>query len=318
MASVFFSYSHKDEELRDRLEVALATLRRQGLIETWHDRMLRAGDEFDPGIRQELERADIILLLVSPDFIASSYCYDVEMTRALERHQTGEARVIPVILRACDWHPTPFGKLMAAPRDGKPIRSWPDLDEAFLDVAKKIRDALPKASAAPARAAAIKGPGHSLPPVGAGPRSSNLRISKTFTDADHDRFLDEAFGFMAKFFEGSLTELKARNPEIDTAFKRIDANRFTSVIYRNGKAVSRCKIMLGGMLGRGISYSSNDQASDNSCNESLSVETDPQGMFLSPMMGMSHFGGDREKRHLTFEGAAEYYWDALMRNLQRG
>lgn len=318
MASVFFSYSHKDEELRDRLEVALATLRRQGLIETWHDRMLRAGDEFDPGIRQELEGADIILLLVSPDFIASSYCYDVEMTRALERHQAGEARVIPVILRACDWHPTPFGKLMAAPRDGKPIHSWPDLDEAFLDVAKKIRDALPKTAAAPARAAPIVA-SHSIPQASPGPRSSNLRVSKTFTDADHDRFLDEAFGFMVKFFEGSLSELKARNPEIDTAFKRIDANRFTAVIYRNGKAVSRCKIMLGGMLGRGISYSSNDQADDNSCNDSLAVETDAQGMFLKPIMGMSHFGGGgREKQHLTFEGAAEYYWDALIRHLQRG
>jgi hypothetical protein len=316
MASVFFSYSHKDEELRDRLEVALATLKRQGLIETWHDRMLRAGDEFDPGIRQELERADIILLLVSPDFIASGYCYDVEMTRALERHHAGEARVIPVILRACDWHPTPFGKLIAAPRDGKAIRSWPDLDEAFLDVAKKIREALPKAAVAPARAAPMVA-SHSIPQASPGPRSSNLRISKAFTDADRDRFLDEAFGFMAKFFEGSLSELKARNSEIDTAFKRIDANRFTAVIYRNGKSVSRCKIMLGGMLGRGISYSSNDQADDNSCNDSLAVETDAQGMFLHPIMGMSHFGGGREKQHLTFEGAAEYYWDALVRNLQR-
>lgn len=293
MASVFFSYSHKDEELRDRLEVALATLKHQGLIETWHDRMLRVGDEFDPGIRQELERADIILLLVSPDFIASPYCYDVEMTRALERHHAGEARVIPVILRVCDWHPTPFGKLIAAPRDGKAIRSWPDLDEAFLDVAKKIREALPKAVAAPARATLMM-ESHSIPLANPGPRSSNLRISKTFTDADHDRFLDEAFGFMAKFFEGSLSELKARNPEIDTAFKRIDANRFTAVIYRNGKAVTRCKIMLGGMLGRGISYSSNDQADDNSCNDSLAVETDAQGMFLNPIMGMSQFGGGRE------------------------
>ncbi|WP_376987275.1 toll/interleukin-1 receptor domain-containing protein [Bosea sp. R86505] len=315
MASVFFSYSHKDEELRDRLEVALATLKRQGLIDTWHDRMLRAGDEFDPGIREELERADIILLLVSPDFIASNYCYDIEMARALERHGAGEARVIPVILRACDWHPTPFGKLIAAPRDGKPIRSWPDLDEAFLDVAKKIREALPKAAGAAVRAAPMV-ESHFIPLASPGPRSSNLRISKTFTDADQDRFLDEAFGFMAKFFEGSLSELKARNSEIDTAFKRIDANRFTAVIYRNGKAVSRCKIVLGGMLGRGISYSSNDQADDNSCNDSLAVETDAQGMFLKPIMGMSRFGGS-EKQHLTFEGAAEYYWDALIGHLQR-
>ncbi|WP_441480765.1 hypothetical protein [Bosea sp. 2KB_26] len=160
-------------------------------------------------------------------------------------------------------------------------------------MAKKIRDALPKAAVAPARASPMVA-SHSIPLAGPRPRSSNLRISKAFTEADQDRFLDEAFHFMAKFFEGSLSELKARNPEIDTTFKRIDANRFTAVIYRNGKAVSRCKIVLGGMLGRGISYSSNDQANDNRCNDSLAVETDAQGMFLKPIMGMSHFGGEPE------------------------
>lgn len=108
------------------------------------------------------------MLLVSPDFIPSSYCYDVEMTRVLERHHAGEARVIPVILRACDWLPTPFGKLMAAPRDGKPVHSWPDLDEAFLDVVKKIWGTLLKAVPSPARAA-ITETAHSIPLASPGP-----------------------------------------------------------------------------------------------------------------------------------------------------
>lgn len=144
MATIFFSYCHTDEALRDRLETSLHALKRQGLIDTWHDRRIIVGEDFDGEVRHELERADVILLLISPDFIASDYCYDVEMKRALERHADREARVIPVILRACDWRPLPFGKLLAAPRDGKPIRSWPDIDEAFLDVARKIRAALPR------------------------------------------------------------------------------------------------------------------------------------------------------------------------------
>ncbi|WP_236961026.1 toll/interleukin-1 receptor domain-containing protein [Methylobacterium durans] len=143
MATVFFSYSHRDEDLRDRLEVHLTMLKRQGAIEAWHDRRLIAGDEFGGGIHRELERADVILLLVSPDFLASDYCYDIEMRRALERHGEGSARVIPVILHHCDWHSAPFGKLLAAPRDGKPVASWPDLNEAFLDIVQKIRAALP-------------------------------------------------------------------------------------------------------------------------------------------------------------------------------
>src|ERR1044072_2186300 len=99
MAVAFFSYSHRDEALRDELEVHLATLKRQGLIEAWHDRRITAGDDFAGVISEHLERADIILLLVSPYFLNSNYCYDVEMTRALERHREKTARVIPVILQ---------------------------------------------------------------------------------------------------------------------------------------------------------------------------------------------------------------------------
>jgi hypothetical protein len=119
--TLFFSYSHKDEDLCDQLEVHLTMLKRQGLIHAWHDRRLLAGDNLDHAIRAELERADIILFLASPDFIASRYCYDVEVTRATERHEAGQARVIPVVLRPCEWQQTPFGKLLGTPRDNKPI-----------------------------------------------------------------------------------------------------------------------------------------------------------------------------------------------------
>ena len=313
MATIFFSYSHKDEELRDRLETALSTMKRQGLIEAWHDRQLRAGDDFDQGVRAELERADVILLLVSPDFIASDYCHDVEMTRALERHELNEARVIPVILRACDWHPTLFGKLLAAPRDGKPVRSWPDLDEAFLDVVRMIRAALPAAAAqTPSSPSPIARFVAATPAL---PRSSNLRLKKIFTEADRDRFLDDAFEFLARFFEGSLTELQTRNPGIEATFKRIDANRFTAVVYSNGKSASRCSIMLGNVMGRGISYSNDDRAGNNSFNESLRVGNDDQGLFLASL-GMANFGRNEGKK-LSSEGAAELYWDMLISPLQR-
>lgn len=312
MATVFFSYSHEDEALRDRLEKALATMRRQGLIEAWHDRRLKVGDDFDKGVRSELERADVILLLVSPDFIASDYCNDVEMTRAIERHESGEARVIPVILRACDWHPTPFGGLLAAPRDGKPITLWPDLDEAFLDVVKRIRAALPLPSAdvGPAPAPSIA----SAPPSAAGPRSSNLRLRRDFTEADRDRFLEDAYEFVARFFEGSLGELQERNEGIETRFRRIDGNRFTAVVYRNGTAVARGSVVLGGMLGRGIAFSSNDRAETNSHNEMLHVDADEQGMFLKSF-GMQGFGRQADRK-LTFEGAAELYWELLLQPLR--
>jgi hypothetical protein len=140
MVTVFFSYSHKDEHLRNQLEKQLTMLRRQGIISTWHDRRLTAGTDVDTSIDQQIEYADIILLLVSPDFLASDYCYGIEMQRALQRHGAG-ARIIPVILRPCEWTHAPFGKLLATPKDGEPVTKWTDPDEAFLDIARAIRAA---------------------------------------------------------------------------------------------------------------------------------------------------------------------------------
>ena len=145
MVTIFFSYSHRDETWRDELEIHLQSLQRQGLIDTWHDRRIVAGDEVHDSISENLESAAIILLLVSPYFIASDYCYNVEMTRALERHQNGEARVIPVILEPCVWHKLPFGNLRATPNDGQPVSKFSNPHDAFVEIVNAISDALPAA-----------------------------------------------------------------------------------------------------------------------------------------------------------------------------
>ena len=119
MPRLFFSYSHADENLRDQLETHLSALRRQEIISSWHDRRITAGTEVGSAIDSHIDTADVILLFISPDFIASDYCYVREMKRALERHQKSEARVIPVILQPCDWHDLPFGKILATPMDGR-------------------------------------------------------------------------------------------------------------------------------------------------------------------------------------------------------
>ncbi len=136
---VFYSYSHKDGKLRDKLETQLSLLKREGFIKSWYDRNISAGVEWSKEIDMHLTSAHIILLLVSPDFIASDYCYGIEMMKALERHEHEEARVIPIILRPTDWNTAPFGKLAALPRDGKAVTIWNNRDQAFLDVAKGIR-----------------------------------------------------------------------------------------------------------------------------------------------------------------------------------
>ncbi len=139
---VFFSYSERDRDLRDKLETHLAILKRKGVIRGWHEGEIGAGEEWDAAIRGHLESARMILLLVSADFLASDFCYEVEMQRAIERHRRGEAKVIPVILDACDWEPAPFGGLRSLPSEGRsvrPVTSWQNQSEAFANIAKGIR-----------------------------------------------------------------------------------------------------------------------------------------------------------------------------------
>jgi len=317
MVKLFFSYSHKDEDLRDELEIHLSALKRQGIISTWHDRRISPGDEFDGEISEYLEEANIILLLISPYFIDSDYCYEIEMERAMERHEKGNAIVIPVILHPCDWHDMPFGKLLACPKDGKPISKFPNMHDAFLDVTKAVKKAAaklrPSIPASQSRTA-ISDIGHKSilsHPV----RSSNLRLKKKFTDREKDRFLADAFEYIANFFEGSLDELKVRNKEAETEFRLVDANRFTATIYLKGKEASRCNIWLGDRSSflPGIMYSSGSY-SNNSYNESLNIEDDGYTMYLKGM-GMQFHGQDREEK-MTFEGGAEYYWSMFIEYLQ--
>jgi predicted ATPase len=136
---VFISYSHKDGRFFDALIEQMKLLQRQGVLEAWHDRRITAGSEWAGEIDRELESAEIILLLVSASFLASDYCYDVEMTRALERQAAGDAWVIPIILRACDWQSAPFGKLKSLPTDGKPVTAWKRRDEAYANIVEGIR-----------------------------------------------------------------------------------------------------------------------------------------------------------------------------------
>jgi internalin A len=136
---VFLSYSHSDKAMRVKLEKYLSHLKRQHSISSWHDGEIGAGNEWAKEIDTHLSQANIVLLLVSQDFIASDYCHEIEMKRALERHKRGEACVIPIILRPAHWEVTPLRELQVLPTGGRPITRWPNRDAAFLDVAVGIQ-----------------------------------------------------------------------------------------------------------------------------------------------------------------------------------
>lgn len=136
---VFFSYAHEDEALRDELAKHLKLLERQNVIANWYDRDITAGQEWNAAIQERLNRAKIILLLISADFLDSDFCWGVELEQAMQRHENQDAYVVPVILREVDWKGAPFGKLQALPKNAEPVMNWPSRDQAFADVARGIR-----------------------------------------------------------------------------------------------------------------------------------------------------------------------------------
>lgn len=320
MATLVFSYSHADEALRNELEKHLSPLKRAGKITTWHDRRIVPGQEFERQIDQYFSEADIILLLISSDFIASDYCYQVEMTNALERHKRGEAVVIPVILRECAWHQLSFGSIMAATVDGKPITRFASHDEGYVQVVDAVSRAITNLEA--------KKPQQNIPSPAPGslvfqttdtvftPRSSNLSLPKRFTDLEKDRTRREGFEYVARYFENSLDELKKRHAGLDVDFYRPDADSFTCAVYINGSRVGQCGVWLGSRhMGFGDICYSQSGVTHNSCNESLSVADNGQTLGFRALMGFGY--GNARESLLTNEGMAGHLWDMFFNSVKQ-
>jgi len=138
---LFISYAHEDESYKDKLMTSIANMKRNGYVSAWEDRQIPAGGEWDKHIKTALNDADIILLLISMDFIASDYCFGVEVAKAIERHNdpNDNACVVPIILRHADWQDTAFAKFQALPKGAVPISNWDDKDAAYLDIVNQLK-----------------------------------------------------------------------------------------------------------------------------------------------------------------------------------
>lgn len=324
MTTLVFSYSHADEALRNELEKHLSPLKRMGKITTWHDRRIVPGQEFEHQIDHYFSQADIILLLISSDFIASDYCYQVEMTNALERHNRGEAVVIPVILRECAWHQLPFGSILAATIDGKAITRFASHDEGYVQVVDAVSRAIANLEAKkPQQSAYVSSPAPVNPMFQTTdtvftPRSSNLSLPKRFTDLDKDRACRDGFEYVACYFEGSLAELKKRHAGLEVDFHKRDSDAFTCAIYMGGSKVGQCAIWRasGRNMGMGDIVYSQDGTIGNAYNESLTIGDNGQILGFRPLMGIFGAGSSRESL-LTNEGMAEHLWDMFFEPIKQ-
>jgi len=315
-STVFFAYSHRDEGILKELHAHLAMLEREGLIATWHDRCISAGSDIDDTIAAKLNEADITMLLVSAQFLASDYCYNVEMNRALQRHDKGQTRVIPVIARPCDWKHAPFGHLRATPKDGRPITSFGSSDEALTEIAADLRRVIAEihpSGGAAARAASLEMAARrpAAPPI---TRPAALRLARNFTDREKDDFLEAAFAVIADHFKAAMQEVHRSNPSAEGRFKSSGECRFDATVYVQGNRLAQCRIWFNQDAHRlpGIGYAVNPSPNDNTYNERLSVSDDGQELALTAEFAPIH----GVARPLSPVEAAEHLWRLFSRDVE--
>ena len=305
----FISYSHKDDAALDRLHTHLATLRREGSIDAWFDREILAGGEIDAEIAKELESCELFLLLVSPDFLASDYCVEREMQRALERHEAGEARVVPIIIEPCDWASSPLRQLKALPRDGKPVSDWTNANHAYLDVVTELRRLLEADDAALAPAVETAAPAEAIEPR---PVARRYRVQRDFDEIDRSDFREAAFATIRDYFQRAIAEIDTIE-DLRGRFISHSPTSFGCTIVNRARGRGTAHITVHGRKGNiglgDIYFSFTENAAPNTANGGFNIEADEYELYLSAMMMMG-FGSDRER--FTPEGAAERLWSEFL------
>lgn len=303
----FISYSHQDAAALERLHVHLATLKRDGLVTTWYDRNILAGDDLDEEISAHLESSGLFLLLVTPDFLNSDYCVEREMGRALERQAAGEARVIAIIAEPCDWQSTPLAKVKVVPCDGRAVSEWTNPNSAFLDTIREIRRAIE---------ADQKGPS---PRVELFDRSAvtvtaqnRYRAKRDFDDIDRSEFREAAFVTMRKYFRQAVEELDSIE-DFRGRFRDLSATSFGCTIVNRardrGTAHITVHMRAGDKYGLGdIYYSFEENSASNSAHNTFVIGHDEFELFLTS----GHFGMAREMPKLSPEVASEGVWVEML------
>ena len=301
---VFLSYSHKDGEALQRLRTHLAPLRRQGHIEAWYDREILAGSELDAEISVELESCQLFLLLVSPDFLASDYCYEREMSRALERHENGEVRVIPIIIEPCDWRSSPLGRLKALPNDGVTVSEWPNQNSAYLDIVNELRrivtaDDAPSSPVVPTE----------TPVVAPKPRTGRVgyRIRRDFDQIDRSEFREASFAAIHSYFQTKTAEINDA-PNLRGRFSSVTPGSFSCTVVNRALDRGTAHITVRSRSGNGgfgdISFAYSENAPEGSANGFFTIEADEYELYLKgPLFGFAH-----EEDRFSPEGAAEHLW----------
>jgi hypothetical protein len=296
----FISYSHADEKALERLHKHLAMLTRDEVLNAWSDHQIRAGDKLAAKVDVSLEGSQLFIALLSPDYLASNYCYEKEFQHAQQLAAAGKIKIIPVILEPCDWLASPFREYMALPKDGKPISEWANQNNAYLDVVTGLRLAIEDMGDPPQRAAE---PNRRGQPV------RRPRIKQDFDAIQRGEFADQAFDEIRQYFQDSCRELNdIGDGNLKAKFERMDDTAFTcTVVNRGRRGGSEAHITVRNNKGRNhvgdISYVFDRYADSGASNGFIRVDADDYNMFLA----VDTFHA-RDDSKYSFGQAAEMLW----------
>lgn len=307
----FISYSHRDSEMLELLHKHLSQLRRDNIINTWTDHEIQAGQSFNQVISSALNDSDIFLALLSPDYIASNYCYEKEFEKAMEMQSQGNIIIIPVILEPCDWVNTPFKDFKALPKDGKAISLWENKNTALLDVVQNIRKLIASSDSTYLSGTDIK-----PSPI---PASRNYRVQKDFDSIQKIEFAETSFHEIKEFLKRFLEEVA----QLDNIKSRVQTN--TEKLFEC-LLVNRNKIATGSLLkvliGEQASFSFT-RSNDKGINYSIESKTKPTSRSFTMAFDEYHlywsegsyYSGSRDKKELTSKDIADIIWNEWLESV---
>ncbi|WP_294296522.1 toll/interleukin-1 receptor domain-containing protein [uncultured Chryseobacterium sp.] len=301
----FISYSHKDSNYLERLKVHLAQMKRDGLITDWTDEEIHAGGSLNNEISDALNSSELFLALLSPDYIASNYCFNKEFETAQGMQEDGKIIIVPIIVEPCDWQRTPFGNLKALPKDGKAVSEWTNPNNAFMNVIDELR----RLTSFTKSSSTVQNVQYSAPEK----LARNYKVKKYFSEVDIFNFKESSYEEIKDYFNSSISELDAVE-NLQARFTNEGKGFFTCLISnRANNENSFLTVLIGGNDHKhygDLSYSFTDQINTNSIQigKVFRVENDEYEQFWTRNSQGFPFS-NQSNINLTARQVAEEIWN---------
>lgn len=297
----FISYCHVDDAMLQRLHVHLANLKREGLIAEWTDQEIPPGGKLDNHISESLNTSQLFICLVSPDYIASNYCYEKEFGTAQQMERENNIKIVPIIVEPCDWKSTPFGKIKALPKDGKPVTEWTSANSAFTDVAQELRKLL-----------TVKVSYQNDVPNQVNEEMVSTRsykAKKIFTEVDKLDFKEKSFKMIKDYFKSAISEFNGIE-NLQGRFLDDEAKLFSCLISNKGNlkdAYINISILSNNHGFEDLTYNFTQYLQKNTINmdKSYTIENDEYKLYWT-IRGMFN---SRNEEILDAKEIAEKIWD---------